>query len=250
MKKFLRYRFLPARGGLLSLLVLAAVLASTLDARVYVRRGRGTGQPLDADELGWQPAGSGRILLNGRPSSVQVFAAPTSGQRTIDRLQSIYGQRGAETVGWAGPELGWGMAAWPDRLTRFLVVSPRMFRQTLVFVVHSDTADPAGVEGPLPGIPDYPGARPGSLVQRPDAGLSMRFLFTRDPAPDILAFYDQSLAASGWSPLIADAGGARAAGPLAVYTRGRSTCYVSISGSREPGSDHVVTVLLQERGSP
>jgi len=249
MNGFIHARFRAVWPWGLSLLLLVGVLATSLDARVFVRRGRGTGQPLEADELGWRDAGSGDLVLNGRSSAVQVFAAPTSGPRTIERLRSVYAQRGAETVGWAGPEMGWGLAAWSDRLTRFIVVSPRMFRETLVFVVHSDTSDPVVPAGALPGIPDYPGARAGSLVQRPDSGLSLRFLFTRDAPADILAFYDRSLASSGWEPLIADASGARAPGPMAVYARGRSTCYVSISAGRAPGSDHVVTVLLQERGS-
>ncbi len=245
-------KYLPMfyRGGISGLLVLLLLTVATvsLDARVYIRRGRATGQQIDAGELGWQYAGSGEMTVNGKPSTVQVFAAQLSSQRAVDRLRILYERRGAQSAAWAEGEMGWGLAVWPEKMTRFFVLAPRMYIKALIFVVHTDTSESRRQQAGLPGIPDYPGARPGSLVQNPDAGISLRFLFTRDSTADILAFYDRALGSAGWQPLITGPSGERAHGPLAVYARGRRVCYVSVSAGREPGADHVITVLVQERG--
>ena len=237
---------MKARRLVMTVLALGLATTVALEARVFMRLGRTRPQHIEAGQSGWSEGVAGAIRINGRDADVQVFSAPASNTAALRRLDSWYRERGADVMVFPSSELGWGLARSAEGTSRFLVVSPRVWNRSLAFLVHTraGATTPAAVP-PLPDIPDYPGARVGSTVERPQQGLTARFLHTTASAQEVLAFYDGALARSGWVPFFSDPAGRRAAGPLAVYVRGNRVCYVSLSDSKRSPSERVVTVLLK-----
>ena len=235
---------MPLIRCVLTLVLVAG--ATTVCARVFMRWGGGEPHRLETEHTGWASGGEGQIAVNGRESELQIFSSPRSTHRTLERLRSLYAGRGAQVSVFPAHESGWGWALWPDRsATRFLVISPRELTHSIVFVTHAKPGSRGRDMDGLEGIQDYPGAQPGSRVERPREGLVARFLRTTAAPRDVLDFYDQALQGAGWKPFFSDSHGRRVEGPLAVYTRGTETCYISLSAIRGT-SEIMITVLVKQ----
>ena len=237
---------MKARRFVMTALALGLATAVVLEARVFMRLGRAQPQRLEASQTGWREGVAGPVRINGRDADVQVFSTAVSNAAALNRLDGWYRERGADVVVFPSSELGWGLARSAEGSSRFLVVSPRVWNRSLAFLVHTQPTGAApGAVAALPDIPDYPGARVGSTVERPRQGLTARFLHTTASAEEVLAFYDGALARAGWTPFFTDPAGRRAAGPLAVYVRGDRVCYVSLSASKHSPAERVVTLLVK-----
>lgn len=230
------------------ILVLSVLGGMTLRARVFFRWGGGDQQPLSTEQTSWPLAAEKQVSIDGRSATVQVFASPVSGRQALERFRSLYENKNAAVAVFPELEIGWGLAVWPDRVTKALVISPRALTHSLLFLVHTDDAPVHPVVPALPDVPDYPGARIGSTVRSEEQGAASRFLFTSAGATEILAWYDTALGQAGWSPIFTDASGLRANAPLAVYTRGARVCMVSVSDAASAVAERIVTLLVTQSG--
>jgi hypothetical protein len=229
-------------------LAIAFILyASNASARVYYRWGDGNPQRITVEHSGWRLAEENPVHVNGREWLMQVFAGRGTSVAVMQHLRNTYETRGAVVAQFTGHgDMAWGMAVWPDRLSRWLILDTRALPFPLVFLAHAslDTA-PASMVPTLPGIPDYPGAQARATVQRPSSGVASRFLSTTAVPSEILAFYDQAMRAEGWLPFFVDAQNQTSSGPLAVYAKQGRLCMISISPSAD-STQNIITLLTKD----
>jgi len=231
---------------LLLFLSFVAMLPRAIEARVYYRWGGENVQWMSTEHSGWKQAGEKRLLINGRPHHLQIFAARGTAQSALLRLRDLYTARGAVVAVFPGHDLSWGVAAWPDRNTRWLILSSRALPQPLAFLVHDESSTPAPAQAPpLPGIPDFPGAVPGTTLIEPDKGIATRFLSTSVAPADILSFYENAMRLEGWMPFFDDGTGRAASAPLAVYIKDGRFCFISVSSS-SPFTKNIITLLTKD----
>lgn len=234
-----------ARYAILALLLLAA--AGIAQARVFwLLGGRDRGGLLDPGELNWQRAYAASLRVNEGRADVAVWSTSHGMEQAFaDLRQRIEGQGGRAFFA-AGGALGWGLAASPDRVWRFVATATEGGTCHLVQLTQSPEDYRASRRPPsahiLRAVPEVPGSRPSLYLANEDTGLALASARTRADAGETLRLYAGTLAADGWTPLLP------ASAQSGLYARGRDILAVHAVSSGE-GADCLITLVHKQRGA-
>ncbi len=221
-----------------AMLVAVAALVLPASARVFRLLGPERIPELNNGLHAWENACQTAMTVNGRPAVMRLYSVRWS-EPVLEQLKGRFEALGAQ-VGLATARDGAvGIAVWPDREARFLVLSPPSQPRHLVFVFYPEPGAAAQpVEFP---VPQYDRARIDFTAS--DEGIFLATLETPDRAADVHAFYAARLAAEGWEPVAPARLANGAAGGLAAYRKRNRVCFVQ--AAERPGGSGWITLLVK-----
>lgn len=219
---------------------LLLVLVAVAPAEIFRRLGPARVPELNNGLYRWENAYRTTMTINGRPSEMRLYSVRFS-EPVVDQLVSRFEALGAKVT--VGRSVGGaaGVASWPDKEARFLVISPEGEPRHLVFVFYPQPGSkPASVDFP---VPKYTGGKVEYTVSDDDTGTFFATISTLDSATAIHSYYTSAMAAEGWSqvspPVVA---GGRVSG-MALYRKNKKICYVQAVD--RPGRGNMVTLLVK-----
>ena len=229
-------RLFPCR--ILFVWVLFVLSAS---AEVFQTTGRiGGGMALNAGMPRWQNAYETTMVVNGRKNAVQLYSIRYT-EPALDQLVQRFKDLGAEVSVVPGSGGATGIARWPDREARFLVLSPSSEPRHLVFVFYPDPgALPEPVRFP---VSKYPGASVLQTVSDEKTDIFVATLSSPDSSAQVHDYYVEKMAAEGWSrilPAVVSDGTVRG---LATYVKGTKVFYVQAES--QDGGPSSITLLVK-----
>lgn len=188
----------------------------------------------------WENAYTTTMTVNGRKSDVELYSVHIA-EPVLAQLKDRFEQMGASVSITPGPDGATGIARWPAREARFLVLSPPEIDRQLVFVFYPELGTvPNPVNFP---VPKYRDAAVFQTISDDESGMFLATLSTMDEAAGVHRFYAEQMAAEGWIQMAAAPAINGAPSGMAVYVRGTEVCYVQAVDRL--GRDNMITLLVK-----
>ncbi|VGO21498.1 hypothetical protein SCARR_03572 [Pontiella sulfatireligans] len=222
---------------LLLLVFLSCTTASF--ARVWRVVGHLDGQ-LNTAGLPWTKAYNTTMTVNGLKNEVVLYSVRYS-QPAVEQLENQFKAQGAAVMVKRTEEGASGVARWPDREARFLVLSPKAQPRHLVFIFYPE---PSGQlrESRFP-VPEYDRGELMNVVTDDDTHTFFATVKTFDSPTLVHDFYRNSLSALGWQTVMPPVVNHGEVKGVAIYQKKKKICYVQSAG-RQAGSN-LVTLLVK-----
>ncbi len=227
--------------SILLVLLLGSLVPGVSPGRVFRSAGVRGGQ-LNTAGLPWEFAYHTTMSVNGRRNAVYVYSARFH-EPVEEQLKSQFERQGATVVLHRTPDGATGLAKWPDREARILVLSPDSQPNQMVFLFYPEALRSGETHFP---IPEYPGAKMGSTTLDEETKTFCATLETTDSIEQIHTFYAGVLAANGWSPALPWNRSGEALSRMALFHKHEKMC--CILATNKPDGFRRVTVLVKGGG--
>jgi hypothetical protein len=223
-----------------TLLIAAAVLAVPVSARVFRWLGPAATSELNNGMYPWEDAYQTTMTVNGRKTEMRLYSVRFS-QPAVEQLRSRFEAMGATVSMAETAEGATGVAKWPDKEARFLVLSPPSEPRHLIFVFYPEPgSSPGAVVFP---VPKYERGEVEYTISNDKTGTFSATLATYDSATQVHLYYAGRMAAEGWNvgaPALVRNGTTTG---MAVYVKGKKVCY--IQAVDRSGQSNMVTLLVK-----
>lgn len=226
---------------ILLLLLLGGLLSWNASGRVFRSAGVRDGR-LSMVGLPWELAYRTTMNVNGRRNAVYVYSARFH-EPVVEQLRSQFERQGANVVLRKTPDGATGVAKWPDREVRVLVLSPGTQPNQMVFLFYPEAGTPKPPRFP---IPEYPGGKLGHTVLNEETKTFCATLETPDSAAQVHTFYAGVLAADGWQPTLPRTRSDGAPVKMAIFHKREKIC--CIFAKDRPDGLNRVTLLVKGGG--
>ncbi len=222
-------------------LLLSGLILPSSPGRVFRANGVRKGQ-LNTAGLPWELAYRTTMAVNGRRNSVHVYSARFH-EPVAEQLKSQFQRQGAKVVLHRTAESTVGVATWPDREARVLILSPDSQPNQMVFLFYPEVRDAGKTRLP---IPEYPGGKMGNMAHNEETNTLCATLETTDPIEQVISFYTGVLTADGWYPALPQTRSRDAVSKLTIFhKRNKMCCILAKNG---PDGLNRITLLVKGEG--
>ena len=221
-------------------LVFLLFSAFGVEARVW--RGLNAKDPLLSDgTVNWTVARRTKLTRNGKPIEMNLYTVRYT-EPAVSQLKRRFEALGAKVVIVRGRDGVTGVARWPNKKARFIVLTPQNDPHKYIIVTWSHPKKRAKKVKLF--VPTYPRGKKPTTILDDETHTVVMTQQTSDSPADVHAFYARKLTAEGWKmvvPAIVSHGTIRG---LATYQKKNRICFVQISKHR--GRLNMITVLVKK----
>lgn len=232
-----RERKLPAAAALTAVLLTVCLYPDRVQGRVF-QRWRAAAAPVRAlREAGAEVGYETRIEIDGRPGRLTALRLPGTLANACRILKSCFGKTPDTSPGATMATL---VLNEGDREYRLIALDFEQAAGTVLLVTALDPPATQAPEAHEDRLPAYPQSEPVFDMLDTDRDMAISIARARGAPADVHAFYEQTLAARGWTPAlpVQNTG-------LRVYLRGPEIAGISVEGLRA-GSASRITVLYKQ----
>ncbi len=220
-------------------LCIIAMAAPSPQAKVF--RGLGPApDELNNGSLPWENAVRTKMTVNGKSVMVHIYSARYT-EPVVEQLRARFQALGAKVTIMESRDGATGVAKWPDREARFLVLAPHTEpRKHIVVYYPQPSGTPKKVRFP---VPEYARGKTTTTISDDDTGTFLAMIQTPDSATDVHAFYARSLQAEGWEMVVPATVRNGTVRGMAAYQKKKKVCYVQATD--RPDKLNMVTLLVK-----
>jgi len=221
---------------------LGLLLFGAFGAEARVWRGLNSKDPLLSDgTLHWTVARRTKFTRNGKPLEMNLYTVRYT-EPAVNQLKSRFEALGAKVVVVRGRDGVTGVARWPNKKARFIVLTPR--NDPLKYIIVTWSHPKKKSKKVRLSIPTYPRGKKPSTISDNGTHTVVISQQTTDSPSEIHSFYARKLTALGWKmvvPAIVSHGTIRG---LATYQKKNRICF--IQASKRKGGLNMITVLVKK----
>jgi len=211
-----------------------------VQARVW--RGLKAKDPLlSGGTLHWTVARRTKLTQNGKPVEMNLYTVP-SAEPAVSQLKSRFEALGAKVVIVRGRDGVTGVARWPNKKARFIVLTP--LNDPLKYIIVTWSHPKKRVKKVKLFVPTYPRGKKPTTISDDETHTIIISQQTTDSPEEVYSFYARRLTANGWKmvvPAIVSHGVIRG---VATYQKKKRICFVQ--ASRRKGGLNMITVLVKK----
>lgn len=227
------------RRGLLAACIIAGFTAASLQAKVF--RGLGPApDELNNGNLPWETASRTKMTVNGKSAMVHIYSARYT-EPVVEQLRGRFEALGAKVTVMASRDGATGVAKWPDREARFIVLAPHSEPRKHIIVYYTKP-DAVSKKVRFP-VPEYARGKTRTTISDDDSGTFLATIDTSDSATDIHTFYAQALQGSGWKMVVPATVNNGTVQGMAAYQKKKKICYVQAVDRL--GEPNMITLLVK-----
>jgi len=223
-------------------LFVALLFFGALGVQARVWRGLNAKDPLLSDgTLNWTVARRTKLTRNGKPLEMNLYTVRYT-EPAVNQLKRRFEALGAKVVIVRGRDGVTGVARWPNKKARFIVLTPRNDPHKYIIVTWSHPKKQA--KKIKLSIPAYPRGKKPSTTSDDETHTVIISQRTSDSPSEVHSFYARTLTSAGWKmvvPAIVSHGTIRG---LATYQKKNRICFVQVS--KRKGGLNMITVLVKK----
>jgi hypothetical protein len=220
---------------------LLVLLLAGVSPQAKVFRGLGVApDELNNGNLPWETATRTKMTVNGHPAQVHIYTARYS-EPVVKQLRARFEALGAKVTLFKSRDGATGVAKWPDREARFIVLAPHTEPRKFILVYYTQpNAKKKHVRFP---VPQYTRGTTLTTISDDDTGTFLATIQTADSATDVHTFYARQLLANGWKMVVPATVHNGTIRGMAAYQKKKKICYVQASDYS--GKLNMITLLVK-----